>query len=200
MKYKKSRVLLPEESEIAKFKFIFEYRFKFRIAKMCKALGVSRSGYYAHHSRGKSKRSLKNKELLKTIKKIHEESHKIYSAPQITKNLPESQKASKGRVARLMRANGIRSKITKKYKATTNSKHNLPVAKNILNRNFTARRPNEKWVSDITYIHTKEGWLYLAAVMDLFGRRIVVWAMDSRMKNRLVSDALKQAVGMVGAS
>lgn len=134
---------------------------------MCKVLGVSRSGYYAHHSRGESKRSLKNKELLKTIKKIHEESHKIYSAPEITKNLPESQKASKGRVARLMRANGIRSKITKKYKATKNSKHNLPVAENILNRDFTARRPNEKWVSDITYIQTKEGWLYLAAVMDL---------------------------------
>jgi len=77
MKYKKKPRLLREESEIAKFKFIFEYHFKFRIAKMCKTLGVSRSGYYAHHSRGESKRSLKNKELLKTIKKIHEESHKI---------------------------------------------------------------------------------------------------------------------------
>lgn len=158
---------------------------------MCKALGVSRSGYYAYHSRGESMRSKENKELLKTIKKIHEESHRIYGAPQITKNLPKDQKASKGRVARLMRANGIKSKVTKKYKATTNSRHNFPVAENILNREFTATKPNEKWVSVITYIQTKEGWLYLAAVMDLYGRKIVGWAMDSRMKTSLVSNALK---------
>ncbi|ERI91032.1 integrase core domain protein [Clostridiales bacterium oral taxon 876 str. F0540] len=145
-------------------------------------------------------RSKENKELLKAIKKIHEESHRIYGAPQITKNLPKNQKASKGRVARLMRANGIKSKVTKKYKATTNSKHNFPVAENVLNREFTATKPNEKWVSDITYIQTKEGWLYLAAVMDLYGRRIVGWAMDRRMKTSLVSDALKQAVGRVGAT
>ena len=125
---------------------------------------------YAYASRGESKRSKENWELLKTIKVIHEKSRKIYGAPQITKNLPENQKASRGRVARIMRANGIRSKVTKKYKATTNSKHNLPVADNILNQDFTASKPNEKWVSDITY------WLYLAGVMDLHGRKLVGWA------------------------
>jgi transposase InsO family protein len=123
---------------------------------MCKALGVSRSGYYSYISRGESNRDKENRELLEAIKKIHEKSHKIYGAPQITRNLPANQKASRGRVARLMSKNGIRSKITKKYKATTNSKHNLPVAENILNQKFRADKPNEKWVSDITYIPTKE--------------------------------------------
>ena len=90
-------------------------------------------------------------------------------------------------------------KVTKKYKATTNSKHNLPVADNILNQNFKAGKPNEKWVSDITYIPTREGWLYLAGVMDLYSRGLVGWAMDSRMKTELVSSAPKQAIGRTGA-
>lgn len=98
-----------------------------------------------------------------------------------------------------MRANGIRSKVTKKYKVTTYSNHNLPVADNIFNREFTAEKPNQKWVSDITYIATKEGWMYLAAIMDLYGRRIIGWAMDKHMKTELVSTALKQAVGRTGA-
>ena len=92
---------------------------------MCKALQVSRSGYYAFISHSESDRSLQNKKLLETIKVIHKKSYGIYGAPQITKNLPEDQKASKGRVARLMKADGIRSKVTKKYKVTTNSRHNL---------------------------------------------------------------------------
>lgn len=166
---------------------------------MCKALRVSRSGFYAYCSRKESKREKENRELLKTIKEIHEKSRRSYGAPQITKNLPDSQKASRGRVARLMRKNGIKSKVVKKYKATTNSNHNLPVADNILNQDFKAERPNEKWVSDITYIYTKEGWLYLAGVMDLFGRRLIGWSMDSRMKTELVSAALKQAIGRTGA-
>ncbi|WP_084284791.1 IS3 family transposase [Clostridium lundense] len=103
--------------------------------------------------------SLYNKKLLETIKVVHKKSYGIYGAPQITKNLPEDQKASKGRVARLMKADGIRSKVAKKYKATTNSRHTLPVADNILNRNFKADNPNQKWVSDIIYISTKDGWI-----------------------------------------
>jgi len=166
---------------------------------MCQALQVSRSGYYAYASRGESNRSKENRKLLETIKNIHEKSRKAYGAPQITKNLPADQKASRGRVARIMRANGIRSKVTKKYKATTNSKHDFPVADNLLNRDFSASKPNQKWVTDITYIYTKEGWLYLAGVMDLYGRRIVGWAMDSRMKTELVTAALKQAIGRTGA-
>lgn len=166
---------------------------------MCQAFNVSRSGYYSFVQRPESKRSSQNRELLAEIRKIHEESRKIYGAPQITKNLPEGKKANRKRVARIMRENGIKSKVVKKYKATTNSKHNYPVAENLLNRDFHAERPNQKWVSDITYIATDEGWLYLAGIMDLYGRRIVGWAMDSRMKTELVSSALRQAVGRTGA-
>jgi len=166
---------------------------------MCEALNVSRSGYYAYATRPESQRSQENKRLLSTIVKIHEDTRKVYGAPRIAKNLPEGQKASIGRVARLMHANGIRSKTVRKYKATTNSKHNLPVAENLLNQNFVAGRSNEKWVSDITYIGTDEGWLYLAGVMDLYGRKLVGWSMDSRMKTELVSTALKQAIGRTGA-
>jgi len=167
---------------------------------MCEALNVSRSGYYAYINRPESKRSQENRKLLSAIIKIHEGTRRVYGAPRITRNLPEDQRASVGRVARLMRENGIRSKTVRKYKATTNSKHNLPVAENLLNQDFTADRPNEKWVSDITYIGTDEGWLYLAGVMDLHGRKLVGWAMDSRMKTELISAALKQAIGRTGAS
>lgn len=94
-----------------------------------------------------------------------------------------------------MKEQGLRSKVCRKYKATTNSKHNLPVAKNLLNREFTATSPNQKWVSDITYIPTDEGWLYLAGILDLHGRELVGWAMDSRMKKELVMDAFHQVIG-----
>lgn len=167
---------------------------------MCRALNVSRSGYYAHITRPESKRNKENRELLETIKDIHVKSSRIYGSPQITNNLPPEKKASRGRVARLMRQNGIRSKVVKKYKATTNSKHDLPVAENLIRQNFTTSKPNEKWLSDITYIPTAEGWLYLAGVMDLHGRKLVGWAMDSRMKTELIVSALKQAIGRTGAS
>jgi transposase InsO family protein len=167
---------------------------------MCKALNVSRSGYYAYLSRPESNRSKENKKLLETIKQIHDDTRRIYGAPRIQRSLPDGQKASLGRVARIMRINGIRSKTVKKYKATTNSKHNYPIAENRLNQCFTAEKSNEKWVSDITYIWTEEGWLYLAGVMDLYGRKLVGWSMDSRMKTELVSSALKQAIGRTGAS
>lgn len=141
-----------------KFRFIHEHRFQFRIAKMCEALNVSRSGYYAFTQRPESKRSQENQKLLKTIQEIHESSRKAYGAPRIARCLPEDQKASVGRVARIMRTNGIKSKTVEKYRVTTNLKHNLPVAENLLDQDFTARRSNEKWVSDITYIWTEEGW------------------------------------------
>jgi putative transposase len=96
-------------------------------------------------------------------------------------------------VASIMRENGWKSKVVKKYKATTNSKHNLPVAENLLNRDFTASLPNQKWVSDLTYIPTDEGWLYVAGIMDLYGREIVGWAMGERMTKGLVIECLKQA-------
>jgi transposase InsO family protein len=161
---------------------------------MCEALQVSRSGYYSFVKRPLSKRAKRRNALLETIKTIFESNHKIYGAPRITKALPKEHRACVGTVAKLMQENSLRSKTVKKYKATTNSKHSLPVAENILNREFTANKRNEKWVSDITYVWTNEGWLYLAALLDLYDNSIVGWSMDNRMKTELVSSALKKAI------
>ena len=167
---------------------------------MAKILNVSKSGFYAYLNRPKSKRKIENDELLDKIKAIHKRSHGIYGYPRITKELEMDGAPSKNRVYRLMRLNGIKSKTVRKYKATTNSNHNLPVAENILNREFSAAKPNQKWVSDITYISTDEGWLYLAGVMDLCGRPIVGFAMDDHMRKSLVIKALNQAIGRTGAT
>jgi transposase InsO family protein len=161
---------------------------------MCRALQVSRSGYYAFVKRPLSKRAKRRRELLKTIETIFESNHRIYGAPRITRALPDEQKACKGTVAKLMRENGIRSKTVKKFKATTDSNHTLPVAENILNRDFKAARRNEKWVSDITYIWTDEGWLYLAGLLDLYDSSVVGWSMGNTMRTELVSSALKSAI------
>ena len=167
---------------------------------MCQALQVSRSSYYAFIKRPLSPRRRRRKELLGTIKEIFYKNHQIYGTPRVAAALPQDQKASVNTVARILRENGLRSKTTKKYKATTNSNHSLPVADNLLNRDFTATHRNEKWVSDITYIKTDEGWLYLAALLDLYDHSIVGWSMDSRMKTQLVTSALKHAVNRTGAS
>lgn len=166
---------------------------------MCEVLHVSRSGYYAFLKRPQSNRQKENSKLLEKIREIHQKSHKIYGYPRITQNLPKDLKASKNRVYRLMKENGIASKTRRKYKATTNSKHNLPVAENLLNQDFTAEKPNQKWVSDITYIETGEGWLYLAGIMDLYGRSIVGWSMAEHMRTELVENALKHAIGRTNA-
>lgn len=163
---------------------------------MCQVLEVSRSGYYAWLKRPKSNRKKLNEELLERIKKIHKQSRKTYGSPRVTHTLKsQGIPCSKNRVARLTNENNIRPKTKRKFKATTNSKHNYPVADNILNRNFNPSRPNEAWVADITYIPTDEGWLYLAAVVDIFNRKVVGWAMDSTMTKELVASALKQAIG-----
>ena len=174
-------------------------RSKFRVAKMAEVLKVTRSGFYAYLKRPESKRKIANDILLDKIKLIHQKNYGIYGYPRITKALEGEGAPSKNRVYRLMKHNGIKSKTAKKYKATTNSNHNLPVAENLLNREFTASKPNQKWVSDITYIATDEGWLYLAGVIDLYGRAVVGFAMAEHMKKELVISALKQAIGRTGA-
>ncbi len=161
---------------------------------MCRILGISRSGYYAFLKRPESKRSKRQKEVLEQIKEIHRKSNFVYGSPNITKELCYGGTiVSKGMVSRLMKKNGIRSKTVKKYRATTDSNHNLPVAENILDRNFTASRRDEKWVSDITYIGTGEGWLYLAGILDLYDGSIVGWSMGTRITKSLVIDAFHEA-------
>ena len=145
-----------------------------RVARLCKALGLTKSAYYAWDKRPESKRSKEHKELTKQVQQEFFSNRQIPGATKIAKKLSKPDKpVGPRRVAKIMRENGWKSRVNKKYKATTNSKHNLPVTENILNRDFTAEKPNEKWLSDITYVATDEGWLYLACVLDLHGRDIV---------------------------
>lgn len=170
-----------------------------RIAKLCNVLNVTRSAYYAWDGRPESKRSIRKKELTEQVKEEFFRNHKIPGARKIAKKLSTPTKpVGRNSVSKIMRENGWIPKVVKKYKATTNSNHSLPVAENILNRDFHANKPNQKWVSDITYIATDEGWLYLAGVLDLCGRELVGWAMGERMTKELVITALRQAKGRRG--
>jgi transposase InsO family protein len=177
-----------------KYQVIQGYSSHFKVSKMCRIMEVSRSGYYAFLRRPESRRSKRQKEVLEHIRRIHKANYEIYGAPRIAAELnTEGIQAGKSMVARLMRKNGIRSKTRKKYKATTDSNHDLPVAENILNRDFTAHARDKKWVSDITYIDTDEGWLYLAGILDLCDGAAVGWSMHTRMTRNLVINALRDA-------
>ena len=168
---------------------------RFSLGLMCRLLSVSTSGYYDWRSRKPSRREEENRQLANKIKAIFDDEKSRAGALRITKRLNnEGTPVGRHRVAKIMRSNGWRARAAKKFKATTNSNHQLPVAPNLLQQNFSARRPNEKWVSDITYIWTEEGWLYLAVVMDLCSRKVVGWALCERMTKQLVIDALQMAI------
>jgi putative transposase len=161
---------------------------------MCRIFSISRSGFYSWLKRGKSPREQVNEALTKQIRRIHQESDLTYGSPRITDALRQQGiQCNRKRVARLMRKNGIVSKTTKKFKVTTYSDHNRPVAPNLVNRNFAASKPNRIWTSDITFIWTRQGWLYLVVFLDICSRRIVGWSMKRRMTDQLVIDAFRQA-------
>ena len=162
---------------------------------MCRVLKASRSGYYEWRSRTESARDLKNRQLLQKIKKAHKDSKETYGVDRVHGALKaDGETCGRNRVARLMRESDIRSKRSKKYKATTDSKHNHPVAENLLDRKFEVERPDQVWVSDITYIPTEEGWLYLSAVKDLFQKKIVGWSMGERITKELAINELEMAI------
>ena len=168
---------------------------RFCTGLMCRLLLVSRSGYYAWKRRPPSAREQSNRLLAVEIKRVFEDEKGRPGAPRIARRLQDEGKAAgRHRVARIMRNNGWRAKAARKYKATTDSKHSLPVAPNLLEQDFGAVRPDHKWVSDITYIRTDEGWLYLAVVLDLYSRRVIGWAIAERMTAALVCDALTMAL------
>jgi putative transposase len=168
---------------------------RYAVALMCRVLTVSRSGYYGWRGRPPSDRAQANVRLAVDVRRVYTEHKGRTGAPRITKHLrEEGQVVGKNRVASVMQAERLRAKAARKYKATTNSNHNLPVAPNLLEQDFTAAAPNCKWVSDITYIATDEGWLYLAVVLDLYSRLVVGWAMSERMTAQLVCDALRMAL------
>lgn len=179
-----------------KYQFIEDHRSTYPVQRLCAVLEVSSSGYYAWRDRAPSQRTQENRELVKHMQIIHDKARHTYGSPRIhAELLKQGFQVSRGRVHRLMKANGIQPRRRKRYKKiTTNAKHSYPVAENLLDQDFTAEAPNLKWVADISYIPTQEGWLYLAAVMDLYSRRIVGWAMDAHLEATLVEDALKMAI------
>ena len=167
----------------------------FTVRKMCRVLGVSRSGYYAYLRRGLSPRYAESRSLLTKIREIWEWSRRVYGSPRITAELrAQGYRCGENRIARMMRANGIVSFTRRRYRLTTNSDHKLPVAEDLVERVFSAAAPNNLWVSDITYIWTWEGWLYLAAIMDVYNREIVGWTLYKRMTKELVANALLKAL------
>ena len=168
----------------------------FCVEAMCRILEVGKSGYYAWLKRPASGRQKRRNELLLKIKSVHTESRCVYGSPRVFHELREQGVVvSENTVAKLMSAAKISSKMVKRFvPKTTDSKHAFPVGENILDRQFEARAPNRKWVADITYIATEEGWLFLAGVIDLYSRILVGWSMAEHMKTGLVEDALKMAL------
>jgi transposase InsO family protein len=162
---------------------------------MCEALEVSASGYYAWAARTDSPTQRWRDELLGAIEEVHADVKQRYGSPRMHAELnARGHECSENTVAELMREHGIRARAPRRFVRTTDSNHRLPVAANLLDRNFDPEGPDESWCADITYIPTREGWLYLAVVEDLFSRMVVGWSMDDSMESRLVVDALEMAV------
>ena len=170
------------------------HRGEFRIGTMGEVLGVSRSGYYAWRRRPRSLRDEANEKLTQTIRRIHDESRRIYGSPRIYAALQQGGIAcGRHRVARLMRDEGIRSKTKRRFRYIATKRAETPAAPNRLERCFTAARPNRVWASDITIVKTAEGWLHLAIVLDLFSRKVVGWATSKAVTQTLALEALQRA-------
>ena len=178
-----------------RYRAIQEQDRRYPIRLMCRTLTVSPAGYYAWRNRPESCRSGHNRALLSAIRVIHRESRETYGSPSIWDALlKQGHDVGEHRVARLMRVEGIRAKTVKKWRATTQSNHRLPVAKNTLNRQFAVEHPNRVWAGDLTYVWTTEGWLYLAVILDLYSRRVIGWAMGPRLTVDLAERALTMAL------
>jgi transposase InsO family protein len=179
-----------------KFAFIAAEKAWAPVSVVCRLLEVSRSGFYAWEERGPSNRSVQDGKLAVQIAAIHKASGNTYGSPRVHDELAdEGVSVSRKRVARLMTELGLQSVRRRRFKATTDSNHALPVAENVLDRKFEVDAPDVAWVTDITYVWTSEGWLYLAAILDLFSRRVVGFAMSERIDRALVLEALRVAIG-----
>lgn len=179
-----------------KYKFIDVERSLYSISLLCRVLEISKSSYYKWVGNNRSSKIDEYEALVSKIEKLHNDSRNTYGSPRIFQKLKKAgEKVSKNTVAKLMSKNNIKAKTKKKFKITTDSKHNLNISPNLLARNFSPERPNQAWCGDITYISTNEGWLFLATVIDLYSRKIIGWSMNKRMKKSLVVDAMKMAIG-----
>jgi len=175
--------------------FIEEYSTEHSVEILCRVLKVSRSGYYAWSNRAVGDRERANQALLEHIRKFHHESRETYGSPRVVRDLRAmGVRCGKNRVARLMRRNGLVAKATRRFKVTTRSRKGSHYAPDRLQRRFAAEKPNQVWTSDITYIWTSEGWLYLAVVLDLFSRMIVGWATSAVIDANLVCEAFYRAL------
>ena len=181
------------------FAWIEERRSEYPVAVLCRVLGVSRAGYHAWANRPPSDTARRRDQLAERIRVVHAEVKGRYGSPRMTAELNHRGIAvCVNTVAKVMRRHGLRARSTRRVVRTTDSRHRRPVSENVLGREFTASKPNQKWAMDVTYIPTLEGWLFLALVVDLFSRRIVGWAMDATMTSRVVVDALSMAVSRRG--
>jgi len=177
-----------------RYEFIRSQRTHFRVAVMCRLLDVSRSGYYDWFDRPESLRAKRQRELIVKIRRAHIASSGIYGSPRIHRELiDQGERVGKNMVAFLMRKAGIQSRVHRRFVVTTDSRRTKKPAENVLGRAFTSDAPNQKWLSDVTFIPTRKGWLFLSAIMDLYSRRIVGWSMGERNSSELVEDALKMA-------
>jgi transposase InsO family protein len=179
-----------------RFRCIEDQRDTWPVRVLCDALQVSASGYYAWRGRPESARAAANRALLADVRRIHEQHRGRSGAPRIHAAVQaEGRSVSRGRVERLMRRHGIRAATHRRFRVvTTDSKHGLPIAENLLAQTFLATRPNQIWLADITYIPTGEGWLYLCVVLDLFSRKVVGWAMRDHLRQELAIAALTMAI------
>jgi putative transposase len=180
-----------------KFDWIKEHADQqFEVQVMCDVLDVSKSGYYARQKRPASPLRQRREQVVEQIRQAHQRSRRTYGSPRITRELKDQGvSVCENTVARYMREEGVASKVKCRFHVrTTDSDHDHPIADNVLDRSFMAEAPDRKWAADITYVHTQEGWLYLAAVIDLYSRKIVGWAMADHLRAELCQEALAMAV------
>ena len=178
-----------------KYRFIEDHKEAYRVRSLCLALGVSRSGYYEWRERRPSRRAKDNQRLLRRILEVHRASHENYGAHKTWEVLrADGESCGRHRVARLRQAHGVVAKRIVLFRRAYANRNSAPPAPNLLDRDFTAEQPNRVWVTDVTFVPTRRGWLYVAAMIDLFSRRIVGWSMSNRLDQPLVINALRMAL------
>ncbi len=177
-----------------RFAFIQARKAQFPVSAMCRILEVSNSGFFAWCSRPESARARDDRRLKVQIRASHEASKRRYGSPRIHQDLKAAgEQVSRKRIARLMKEEGIAARRRRRFVKTTDSKHNLPVAPNLLERDFSAEKPNQCWVGDLTYLRTTDGWLFLAVLLDLFSRRVVGWSIHDSLETAVASRAFEMA-------
>nr|WP_310305900.1 IS3 family transposase [Sphingomonas sp. BE270] len=180
-----------------RFALVDQAKKDFPVHRLCQVLGVSQSGYFAWKDRPASRRQRDDMVMLAHVRSAFALSNGTYGSPRMTRELQDDGFAiGRRRTARLMRENGLRGRQKRRFKRTTDSEHSWPIAPNIIDQDFTATTPNQKWGVDISYVWTREGWLYLAVVLDLFSRRVVGWAVGDRLHRDLALAALRKALVM----